>query len=169
MAHVRRVARQRHLIRALAGSTILFLLGSPAVLQARTDWVTVGSANFQVISDGGERLGVQTASDLERVRWIFFQGPGLGGVSAVRPITVFALQDGGSIRDLITEPHGSRDIVSYSRSTAERNFIVVDNRRRQSSTADALYSSYFNVFTRAAVRPASRRPWRRVSTPSATR
>ena len=149
MAHFHRFARQRHLFRALAITAMLVLSGSPTVLQARTDWVAVDSTNFHVISDGGERLGVQIAGDLEQVRWIFFQGPGPGGERIGRPVTVIALQARGSIEDLIAEPNGSRDILSYSRSTPERTFIVVDTRRRQSGTTDALYTGYFDVFTRS--------------------
>ena len=148
MASVLQFAGKRRLARAFVASCAI--LGClPTASQARTNWAAVTSPNFHVISDGGERLGVQVASDLERVRWVFFQGPGPAGERTVRPITVLALQDRGSIRDLISEPQDSRDVVGYVNSSAERNFIVVDTRRRQSGTADALYSTYFDVFTRS--------------------
>lgn len=125
------------------------LLHQPVAAQSRIDWAQVSSPNFLVISDGGRNLGRDVASELELVREIALEGAILPSDFTMRPVVVFALRDRDQVTELIYEAFGRGPLKSYSRSSPERHYIVIDALGRRGAWLPSAYYVYFGELASA--------------------
>ena len=132
----------------LVASIAIALFHQPCAAQTRIDWVQVTSPHFLVISDGGRTLGRDVAGELELVREIALEGALLASDFTMRPIIVFALQNRDLVRELIYEAYGQGVLKSYSRSSPERNYFVIDALGRRGIWLPSAYYVYFGVLAR---------------------
>src|ERR1700721_2160110 len=91
----------------LISATIAILLLS-SLSEARQNWIEVRSPHFLVITNAGEKRGRDTALHLERIRAFFRQSLAVAGYHPSPFVTVLAVKDAQTMRDILEQYWGER-------------------------------------------------------------
>src|SRR5271170_828416 len=78
-------------------------LATPALAERHDKWVEARSPNFVVICNVGEKQARKTAVQFEQIRSIFRSDLPVASEHAGPVITIFAVKDEGSLRQLLSE------------------------------------------------------------------
>src|SRR6266851_1796711 len=93
-------------IRLISVAIVILLLSS--LSEAKQNWIEVRSPHFLVITNAGEKRGRDTALHLERIRAFFLQSLAVAGHHPSPFVTVLAVKDGQTMRDILEQYWGER-------------------------------------------------------------
>ena len=113
-------------------------------LAAAQNWTEVVSPRFTVLTPEGEAIARNVAVDLERVHAFFAQTLPDGVDDPLRPVTVFVVEDGDDLADLIPRYTDGPRPGGIFRAGPFKNHIVL----RLDAGRQTVYHEYFHLLTR---------------------
>lgn len=132
----------------LVSVTIAILLLS-SLSEARQNWIEVRSPHFLVITNAGERRGRDTALHLERIRAFFRQSLAVAGYHPSPFVTVLAVKDAQTMRDILEQYWGQRQphIAGVFSQRLDQYFAVVELDIQRSGYYSTFYHEYYHSIT----------------------
>lgn len=123
----------------LVTMTIVILLLS-SLSEAKQNWTEVRTPHFLVITNAGEKRGHDAALHLERIRAFFQQSLAVAGYHPGPFVTVLAVKDGQTMRDILEQYWGERQphIAGIFSQRLDQYFAVVE--------LDSQRSGYYSIF-----------------------
>jgi len=132
----------------LSSAAIVILLLSP-LSEAKQNWVEVRSPHFLVITNAGEKRGRDTALHLERIRAFFRQSLAVARHHPSPFVTVLAVKDGQTMRDILEQYWGERQphIAGIFAERLDQYFAVVELDIQRSGYYSTFYHEYYHSIT----------------------
>lgn len=132
----------------LVSVTIAILLLS-SLSEARQNWIEVRSPHFLVITNAGEKRGHDAAMHLERIRAFFRQLLAVAGYHPGPFVTVLAVKDGQTLRDILEQYWGERQphIAGVFSQRLDQYFAVVELDSQRSGYYSIFYHEYYHSIT----------------------
>ena len=113
-------------------------------------WVEVRSERFVVASNAGEKQAKEVATQFEQIRAAFQQVSPVAQSNTIPQITILAVKDEASLRELlpefwVTPKHVHPDGVFIS--GLHKNYIVLRTNAAGPNPYNAIYHEYFHALT----------------------
>jgi len=137
--------RFRSLVASVVAAIFLSL-----VAQARQQaWVEVQSPNFIVVSNAGENEARRAASQFERIRSVFQQSLAVAGNHPTPVITVLAVKDESSMRELLPEYwlKGHSHPAGFFAVRLNRYYAAVQLDAQGTNPYETFYHEYYHTIT----------------------
>jgi len=132
----------------LIPAAIIILLLS-ALSEGKEKWIEVRSPHFLVITNAGDKRGQDTALHLERIRLFFRQSLAVAGHHPSPFVTVLAVRDGQTMRDILEQYWGERQphIAGIFAQRLDQYFAVVELDIQRSGYYSTFYHEYYHSIT----------------------
>lgn len=132
---------------------VVLCLVIPLATPAQTEWVEVRSANFVVVSNGGEKRAREIGAQFERIRSVFQNAvTGNGASKAKEPsqaLVVIAAADRKTFESLML-PEWSRESTrrppGFFVKSPDRHYVVVRADLRGEQAHQLIYHEYFHLY-----------------------
>ncbi|HXE92158.1 MAG TPA: tetratricopeptide repeat protein [Terriglobales bacterium] len=106
---------------------LCLVLAQATVLAAELRWVEVRSPNFSVVTDAGERKGLEIALRFEQMRAVFGTLIFRSRVSQPIPLQIVAFRDAAEFRRFVPVWKGKPvEVTGIFQSNHDRNFVALD-------------------------------------------
>lgn len=133
-----------------AAVILLVVFVSSLALTAKTDpWVEVRSPNFTIVCNAGEKQARRTALQFEEIRAVFRQSITIAGAHPSPRVTVLAVRDEASMRDLLPEFWVKGHAHPSGIFTGRFNlyYALVELEAHGSNPYETLYHEYYHALT----------------------
>lgn len=121
----------------------------PLLSEAKQDWVEVRCPHFLVVTNAGEKRARDTALHLERIQAFFRQSLAVTGHHPSPFVTVLAVKDGQTMRDILEQYWGERQphIAGVFTQRLDQYFAVVELDIQRSGYYSTFYHEYYHSLT----------------------
>lgn len=140
-------ARSMRDLPLISAAIVILLLSS--LSEAKQNWIEVRSPHFLVVTDAGEKRGRDTALHLERIRAFFRQSLTVAGHHPSPFVTVLAVKDGQTMRDILEQywGEGQPHIAGIFAQHLDQYFAVVELDIQRSGYYSTFYHEYYHSIT----------------------
>ena len=107
------------------------------------NWIEVRSAHFLVVTNAGEKQGLNTAGQLEQIRTYFRQSMAVAGRHPSRFVNILALKDESIMRELFPGAH----LAGIFSHCLDQDFAIVDLSAQRSGHLAVFYHEYYHSIT----------------------
>ena len=130
-------------------SAAIVILLFCSLSEAKQNWIEVRSPNFLVITNAGEKRARDTALHLERIRAFFRQSLTVAGHHPSPFVTVLAVKDGQTMRDILEQywGEGQPHIAGIFVQLLDQYFAVVELDVQRSGYYSTFYHEYYHSIT----------------------
>jgi TonB family protein len=137
-------------MRRFRGTTFTCLLLFSSLAQAKHEnWVEVRSPNFIVVSNAGEKQARKSALQFEQIRAVFRQSLTIASHHPTPVITVVAVKDEGSMRELLPEywAKGHSHPAGMFASRLDQFYALVQLDAQGSHPYENFYHEYYHAIS----------------------
>lgn len=130
-------------------SAVILLLIAASLSEAKQSWIEVRSAHFIVVTDAGEKQARETASQLELIHSFFRQSLAISGHHPSPVVTVLALNNFDTMRDVVEGPWGGRQslIAGIFTHPLDQYFAVVELDLQRRGYYSTFFHEYYHSLT----------------------
>lgn len=128
---------------------VSLLLLSPAASQAKQTWIAIRSRHFLIVTNAGEKKGMDTAVHLERIRAFFRQSLAVASHQSSPFVTVLAVKDGPTMANILQQHWGEGEahIAGFFSQLLDRHLAIVELDVQRKGYYEVFYHEYYHSIT----------------------